>query len=208
MKIKIEELKQLAENVLKNKGVKEEDIPSIIDEYLDGELRGRKCHGFSSFPKFCIKKLDSYGKEYIIEKEDDSFLIINGNGGLGQVIMPKLFPKIIETKSSYGEILSVPLTMTMVLWLSLILIFISSIFLILNRFWLAAPVTLFTSLIIFVAVLYFFSDITLGGIWGKGVIEGNKASWGLGYGFYISLLTLILIVLKKIYVIRGRSNET
>lgn len=102
MRIKIEELKQLAENILEKKGVKEEDIPLIIEEYLDGELRERKGHDFSSFPKFCIKKLDSYGKELIIEKDEDSFMLVNGNGGLGQIVMPKLLPKIIQKAKDKG----------------------------------------------------------------------------------------------------------
>ena len=95
MKIKIEELNELCMKILKSKCLSEEEAEIIFQEYLDGELRGRECHGFQAFPKFGAKLVDPKAKEEVI-KEEDNLLYINGNGRLGQLVCNKWVPKLIE----------------------------------------------------------------------------------------------------------------
>ena len=95
MQIKIEELKELCLEILTRKGLSNEEAEQIFAEYLDGELRGRECHGFQGFPKFGAKLIDSEAREEVI-KEEDNLLFINGNKRLGQLVCNKYVPKLIE----------------------------------------------------------------------------------------------------------------
>jgi L-2-hydroxycarboxylate dehydrogenase (NAD+) len=85
MRIKINEIKSLCEQVLKKLGYNEEDSETIVAEYLYGELSGKKSHGFSAFPGIVKKTVKDIPK-WKIEKEDASYALINGNGNLGQLV--------------------------------------------------------------------------------------------------------------------------
>lgn len=95
MKIKIEELKKMCLSVLMKKGLNEEGALDVFNEYLDGELRGRKCHGFQSFVKFGAKLVDFDGEPKVI-REEDNLLYIDGKKNLGQIVCNKYVPKLIE----------------------------------------------------------------------------------------------------------------
>ncbi len=101
MKIKIEELKKICIEVLTKKGLSKDDALIIFNEYLDGELRGRECHGFSAFKKFGAKLIDFEGEPEII-KEADGYLYIDGKKNLGQIVCNKFVPKLIEKAKKSG----------------------------------------------------------------------------------------------------------
>ena len=94
MKIKIQEIKDLCLEILTKKGLSTEDAETIFNEYLDGELRGRECHGFSFFKNFGAKLVDSKAKETIL-KDEDNLLFIDGGGKLGQLVCNKYVPQLI-----------------------------------------------------------------------------------------------------------------
>lgn len=95
MKILVKELKDICIDILMKKGLSKENALEVFNEYLDGELRGRKCHGFQSFVKFGAKLINPDGKPEII-KEEDNLLYINGKKNLGQIVCNKYVPKLIE----------------------------------------------------------------------------------------------------------------
>lgn len=101
MKIKIEELKKICIKVLVKKGLSKENALIFFNEYLDGELRGRECHGFSAFKKFGAKLIDFEGEPEIV-KEADSYLYIDGKKNLGQIVCNKFVPKLIEKAKKSG----------------------------------------------------------------------------------------------------------
>ncbi|MCD4740176.1 Ldh family oxidoreductase [archaeon] len=86
MKIQISELENIMTNALVKYGMPEEDAKIIAAEYLDGELRGRKSHGISSFPN-AIKRVEiALKNKFEIVKEDDCYALINGNAHYGQLV--------------------------------------------------------------------------------------------------------------------------
>ncbi|MCK5177427.1 MAG: Ldh family oxidoreductase [Candidatus Aenigmarchaeota archaeon] len=86
MKIKIEEIKQLCADILLKEGLSKEESQIIVKEYLYGELRGEKSHGFASFLKFAVEKINSKKGELKILKEDDAYALIDANGNIGQLV--------------------------------------------------------------------------------------------------------------------------
>ncbi len=86
MRIRINEIKQLCTNVLLKSGLNKKDSETVIDEYLYGELSGKKSHGFASFPKFALEKIKNRKGDWRIEKEDDSYALINADGNFGQLV--------------------------------------------------------------------------------------------------------------------------
>jgi L-2-hydroxycarboxylate dehydrogenase (NAD+) len=102
MQIKIDEIKELAIKVAMKHGLSQEDSEIVVEEYLDGELRGRECHGFSMFPKFAVKIMRAKKGDSVVEKEDDSYMMIKGNGNLGQVVCAKFIPQLIHKTKKKG----------------------------------------------------------------------------------------------------------
>ncbi|MBU0975904.1 MAG: Ldh family oxidoreductase [Patescibacteria group bacterium] len=95
MKIKINELKELCTTILKQKGLDDSQAQQIFNEYLDGEMRGRECHGFQAFPKFGAKLIDFEGEPEILREEDNLFYI-DGKKNLGQLVCNKYVPLLIQ----------------------------------------------------------------------------------------------------------------
>ncbi len=86
MRIHIDEIKQLCTDILLKSGLNQEDSKIVVDEYLYGELTGKKSHGFVSFPKFAVEKIKNRKGDWKVEKEDDSYALINANGNFGQLV--------------------------------------------------------------------------------------------------------------------------
>lgn len=86
MKIKIEEIKQLCINVLLKLGLSKEGSEIVVNEYLYGELTGKKSHGFASFKKFAVGKIKSRKGDWKIIKEDENYALIDANGNVGQLV--------------------------------------------------------------------------------------------------------------------------
>lgn len=95
MKIKINELKDMCMTILKEKELDDSQAQQIFNEYLDGEMRGRECHGFQAFPKFGAKLVGSEQKPKVIREEDNLFYI-DGKKNLGQLVCNEYVPKLIQ----------------------------------------------------------------------------------------------------------------
>jgi len=102
MQIKIEEIKKLAVTALEKRGLSKEQAEIITEDHLDGELRGRQCHGFASFPKFCINKLKIPIPNYKIIKEQENFILVDGNESMGEIVLDDVLPKIIDKSKKNG----------------------------------------------------------------------------------------------------------
>jgi L-2-hydroxycarboxylate dehydrogenase (NAD+) len=86
MQINIEEIKQLCTDVLLKLGLNKADAETVVNEYLYGELTGKKSHGFLAFPKFAAEKIKGRKGDWKVIKEDDTYALIDGNGNVGQLI--------------------------------------------------------------------------------------------------------------------------
>jgi L-2-hydroxycarboxylate dehydrogenase (NAD+) len=102
MKIKIEDIKRMCIDVATKHGLSKEDAEVLVSEYLEGELRSRKCHGFSAFPKFAIKALSSRRGDFKIVKDSETHMLVDGMGNLGQIVCNKLIPEMIEKTKKNG----------------------------------------------------------------------------------------------------------
>ena len=94
MRITIPELKELCLPILMKQGLSQEEAETVFSEYLDGELRGRECHGFAFFKNFGAKLVDSNAKEEVL-KDEENLLFIDGGGKLGQLVCSKYVPQLI-----------------------------------------------------------------------------------------------------------------
>jgi len=102
MKITIPQIKKLCFQVFEKNGVSKKDGELIFAEYLDGELRGRNCHGFLAFVKFGAKMLNkSEGRPKVI-KQAPSYTIIDGKRNLGQIVCAEWVPKTIQKAKKQG----------------------------------------------------------------------------------------------------------
>lgn len=86
MRIKIEEIKQMCMDVLVKLGLSQDEASVVVEEYLYGELTGKKSHGFASFVQFAAEKAKTRKGLWKTVEEDDSFALIDGNGNLGQLV--------------------------------------------------------------------------------------------------------------------------
>lgn len=86
MRIKITEIKKLCIDVLLKSGLNNEDSETVVEEYLYAELTGKKSHGFASFPKFAVEKIKKRNDTWKIEKQEDTYALINANGNLCQLV--------------------------------------------------------------------------------------------------------------------------
>jgi L-2-hydroxycarboxylate dehydrogenase (NAD+) len=102
VRIGIDEIKELCMRVFNKHKIPEKGALVIFNEYLDGELRGRKCHGFAAFKKFGVKLLKARLGEPKIEKDGPSYTLINGMGCLGQLVCKDAMNNAIEKAKKNG----------------------------------------------------------------------------------------------------------
>jgi len=101
MNIKINEARELCMEVLIKKGMPEADASVVVDEYLDGELRGRECHGLSSFKKFAVKNYVASDRPKIL-KDESGYFHIDGNNVKAHIVLRENLPKLIEKAKKQG----------------------------------------------------------------------------------------------------------
>ncbi len=106
MKIKIDEAKQLSNKILRKIGFSDGDSHLITQNLIDGELTGRKSHGFVRLP--AIKrnveggKLSTTHEEIEIVKETNSSLLINAKNKPGFIAIYKSLEKAIPKAKESG----------------------------------------------------------------------------------------------------------
>jgi L-2-hydroxycarboxylate dehydrogenase (NAD+) len=87
MQMKIEEIRKMCKDMLIKRGIPEHDADLIVEEHVKGELEGKLSHGLLAFPEV-IRGIDADGpkEQWVIEKETDSTMIIDGKGNFGIVV--------------------------------------------------------------------------------------------------------------------------
>lgn len=108
-------------------------------------------------------------------------------------------PKMIEMHSTYGNIVSLPPLFEKLMYVVSIFILISIAFILMQKLFKLSFIPLTISLILYIYGMRKFASITLGKLWGTGMVEGVYTKWGLGIGFYLAIASLILIILKVVY---------
>lgn len=101
MEKKIDEIRSICENLLVRKGISSEEAKTIVDEFIEGELLGKKSHGLQAFPSL-VKKLDTLPKKWEIEKETPASALINANGYFGQIVAKEAADLACEKASTTG----------------------------------------------------------------------------------------------------------
>lgn len=75
MKVKISEITNKLQSLLRTKGYEDADIPFIISMYLGGELRGHTSHGLASFPSFIKEDFSKLDKPEVLHSTASTFYI-------------------------------------------------------------------------------------------------------------------------------------
>jgi LDH2 family malate/lactate/ureidoglycolate dehydrogenase len=102
MKITIPELKEMCISILINKGFTEDQAEPIFSEYLDGQLRGRECHGFADFARN-VQKLTIPTEEVEVLKNNNNLIYLDAKENIGQLVCNKYVPQLIK-KAKEGSI--------------------------------------------------------------------------------------------------------
>lgn len=123
---------------------------------------------------------------------------------IGKTNLYILPPKMIGFGGNYGKIISLPYLLKYVLIVSLFL-FLLSIFISSFKKFKYSLLLAISSLAIFIYAIHEFSKVTVGSLYGKGIVEGKYQTWGMGIGFYISLVYAILVIGLMINEIRRSS---
>lgn len=113
-------------------------------------------------------------------------------------IFPPKMVEFLNSKEFYGSIIPLP-DLVDKLFMIILMLLIISIILISAGTSLKISLTLFAiSFTIFIYSLKRFADVTMGSIFGKEMIDGILTKWHLGLGFYLALLSLILVISKVV----------
>lgn len=102
MKIKISEIEKLCTQILEKNGLSKKDSKLIVDEYVEGKLRGKECHGFSAFRKFAVRCLRSKYEKHKILRDEDCYMLVDGRGGMGQIVLNDILPSMIKKAKKKG----------------------------------------------------------------------------------------------------------
>ncbi len=103
--VKVNELKDFVEKVFKKLGVKEDKAWIIADVLVEADRRGIESHGVARLKRYVdgIKEgIMIADAEPEIIKETPVSLLVNGNGGMGQIIAYEITKRCIEkAKKNY-----------------------------------------------------------------------------------------------------------
>jgi len=114
MKRSISEIKQRLLAALAKRGVSHEDSEMIADEYLTGEMMGRKTHGLNSFPSL-LNVINGPLKSPEITRETHSLIVVEANGIPGAVVGKWAVEKLVKKAETEG--VAVGLIKNMITWL-------------------------------------------------------------------------------------------
>jgi LDH2 family malate/lactate/ureidoglycolate dehydrogenase len=114
MKIKISDIKKRLETALKKRGFSAKDAALVTDEYMFGELEGKKSHGLAAFPSL-LDKLNTNKKPYKIIKKTHSLLFIEANQNLGVLVANFAIPILVKMAKKEG--VAIACIKNMITWL-------------------------------------------------------------------------------------------
>lgn len=87
MRIKINEIRKLLEQKLRQQGFNGKEARVIVDEYIVAELKGKHSHGIFGFALSAYRKINNKGREHFkIVKNKPAYAYIQGNGDFGQIV--------------------------------------------------------------------------------------------------------------------------
>ncbi len=105
MKIRIDEWRKICEKLFTSIGLNEEDAQTIVDVAISADLRGVSSHGtirLATYRKRLEKGLINKTPRIKIENESPTFLLIDGDNGLGQVVAQSAIDIAMERAKQYG----------------------------------------------------------------------------------------------------------
>ncbi len=106
MKVNINEIRKKCEKFLRKKGVPANAAKIIVDDYIEGELLGKKTHGLLAFAGgvYDETKTAKYcdDKKIRIIKNAGAFTLIDGGGQKGQLVAEKAKKILIKKAKKYG----------------------------------------------------------------------------------------------------------
>lgn len=101
MRIKIEKIRKQFEIYLKSRGLTQRESKIIVDDYIEGELLGKKSHGLMAF-KSIDRNLEVRKKSYKIVKNLSALTIIDGQGDFGQLVAEEAVSQTIKKAKKNG----------------------------------------------------------------------------------------------------------
>jgi len=101
MKVKIEELRKKLEKFLQKEGLALKDVKVIVDDYLEGELLGKKSHGLIAFLNI-KRSLRVKKKTFKILKNLPALTVIDGRGDFGQLVAEEAIKQTVKKAKKLG----------------------------------------------------------------------------------------------------------
>ncbi|MBS3051411.1 MAG: Ldh family oxidoreductase [Candidatus Aenigmarchaeota archaeon] len=102
MKVKIDEMTKLMKNVLAKNGLSKREAELLVEDYVLGELEGKKSHGMMAFPSFVEKIPKTKRGKIVIEKEGISFALLNCNQEFGQIAAEEARKILVKKAKANG----------------------------------------------------------------------------------------------------------
>jgi L-2-hydroxycarboxylate dehydrogenase (NAD+) len=97
----VKELNNLANNILKKRGLSIKKTKIVVDELFDAELRGRSTHGISFLPRI-LNELSQKKDEIKIIQENEYSAFIDGGDNLGSIVSNFCAQLAIEKAKNQG----------------------------------------------------------------------------------------------------------
>lgn len=107
MKVPINEVKDtLISIILAKSKMNQQEAETLANDYLEGELQGKKSHGLAAFPVMVPVLLKARQKLKIL-KETDSFLYIEANGDFGAIVGRTVADLLLKKAKTQGVAMAV-----------------------------------------------------------------------------------------------------
>ncbi len=106
VRVRVEDLRWTAEELLKSTGMPEDDAVQTADVLVYADVRGVETHGVSNMLRVYVKQLQDGDinptPDWKIVQDNKATCVIDGDGGHGMVISPIGMKEAIKRASEYG----------------------------------------------------------------------------------------------------------
>jgi len=102
VRILISEIRKNLQEALKKRGLQEDMINIIADEYLEGELQGKQSHGLMAFPSFLNKIKKYVNKKYKFVVRTNALIVVDADELSGSYIGRILADDLIKIAKTEG----------------------------------------------------------------------------------------------------------